>query len=90
MKKERLLGIDFLRSFAVLVIFLFHAKLNLDIDFGVFNKLISNGAVCMELFFLISGVVIYYQHYKNELLNYKNIISFYKKSCVQYILHIYL
>ncbi len=79
MKKEKLLGIDFLRAFAVIMIFLFHSKLNLDFNFGIFNKAISNGAVCMEAFFLVSGLVIYYQHCNDELLNYKNIISFYKK-----------
>ena len=79
MQKAKLIGIDFFRAFAVIMIFLFHSKLHLNINFGILNKVISNGAVWMEAFFLVSGLVIYYQHHKDELLNYKNTITFYKK-----------
>lgn len=80
MQKAKLIGIDFFRAFAVIMIFLFHSKLHLNINFGILNKVISNGAVWMEAFFLVSGLVIYYQHHKDELLNYKNTITFYKKN----------
>lgn len=90
MKKEKLLVIDFLRAFAVIMVFLFHSKLYLDFNFGILHKIISNGAACMELFFLISGLVIYYQHCNDELLNYEKTISFYKKRLPQFTQLIYL
>lgn len=85
MQNIRLVGIDFLRAFAVVMIFLFHSKLNLDLIFGFFQKTISNGAACMEVFFLVSGLVVYYQYHTDIVLNYKNTIKFYKKSFPQSI-----
>ena len=62
----RILELDYLRGIAVLLVFFFH------------SKVINFGYIGVDLFFLISGIVISKSLSDNDL-SFKNIILFYFK-----------
>jgi peptidoglycan/LPS O-acetylase OafA/YrhL len=55
-------GWDLFRIFMVIVVFAFHANMHLGSSFGVFNKFVTAGSLCMSGFFMLSGAVLYYRY----------------------------
>ncbi|MBD5095953.1 MAG: acyltransferase [Lachnospiraceae bacterium] len=82
-KKERLHGADFVRGYAMLMIVLFHAFVQLlSFNMGKYPfTFFANGDFGLKgvtLFFACSGAVLYYNHASIKL-NTKEIGAFYKK-----------
>lgn len=78
MKKEKLYGIEAFRVLSILIIFLFHCNIHIGCTFGILTPFISQGAIFMDAFFLISGFVIHYNYF-DRLKNIDEVFAFYKK-----------
>ena len=55
----RMAGLDIFRVMAVLVVLMFHTKINHGCDFGFADGFVRMGAVFMTGFFMLSGFVLY-------------------------------
>lgn len=77
--QNRIIGLDILRIYAVISIFLFHSNLHLKTTFGILTGYISNGAVAMILFFMLSGFVLHIKYETVQWINKKELFDFYKK-----------
>lgn len=55
---SRLISIDLLKIGAVVTVFFFHCNMHLGIHFGILTNFISQGAIMMDLFFMLSGFAI--------------------------------
>jgi peptidoglycan/LPS O-acetylase OafA/YrhL len=75
----RLVGIDFLRVGSAIMIFLFHTSIHLACNYGIFQPFISNGAVFMVAFFMLSGFSLYYVNRTKDFTNRSQLIDFYFK-----------
>ena len=66
--KDRLLGIELIRGIAAIWVLLFHYReltpSNI-IDFGLLNEFVSSGGKGVELFFVLSGFIMFYK-YRNK------------------------
>lgn len=86
MKKQRLFGLDVLRTFLVIMIFLFHSHIHMGVEFDVFTDIINNGSAFMVLFFMLSGFVLYCkgetENGKQPNLSYNDIKEFYFKRTI--------
>lgn len=71
---KRIVGLDYLRIYTVFVVFLFHAWMHLGCTFGKLTTFVSEGAVLMTLFFMLSGYVLglKYKHLPMDKLSLKN------------------
>lgn len=79
-KKERLIVLDILRIFLVLIVFLFHSNIHLDCEYSFLTPFISMGAIAMTGFFLLSGFSLFYINNENSDFNDSlSIKSFYRK-----------
>lgn len=78
---QRIIGLDYLRVYIVLVIFLFHSWMNLGCTFGPFSSFISVGAIYMSMFFMLSGYVLFLK-YKDLSVNVGSLKSFYLKRLI--------
>ncbi len=67
------------------MIFLFHSYLHLGCDYGIFNYIISNGALCMTTFFMLSGFVLSLTNQANDLLSINELKKFYIKRFINVI-----
>ena len=57
-QKQRLYSIDLLKNFSVVLIFFFHCNMHLGVHFSALTPFISQGAIVMDLFFMLSGVCV--------------------------------
>lgn len=64
---KRIVGLDYLRVYTVLVVFLFHSWMHLGCSFGKLTSFVSEGAVLMTLFFMLSGYVLGLKYNKISL-----------------------
>lgn len=81
MRKQRFISLDLLKVSAALIIFLFHCNMHLGIRFGILTPFISQGAIVMDLFFMLSGFSLQYS--VDEDFNKRDkIIHFYIKRIV--------
>lgn len=64
---KRIVGLDYLRIYTVFVVFLFHAWMHLGCTFGKLTTFVSEGAVLMTLFFMLSGYVLGLKYNKMSL-----------------------
>lgn len=76
-KYKRLYGIDLLRVIAMLFIFLFHTYIHLGCNYGIMNVIISQGAIFMVAFFMISGFSLYYTYCDSNSTDIKKLTNFY-------------
>lgn len=62
---KRIVGLDYLRIIMVFMVFLFHSWMHLDFQLGKLTSFISEGAVYMTMFFMLSGYVLglKYKHF---------------------------
>ncbi|MCG3863212.1 MULTISPECIES: acyltransferase [unclassified Photobacterium] len=71
MVKKELKGLTALRCYSAFYVVIFHLNRRVPIDFGHYiNKFISNGAVGMSFFFILSGFVMAYNYNSDNLKNY--------------------
>ncbi len=54
--KKRNIGLDLLRIFLALLIFMFHSNMHFECDYGIFTHFVKMGAIAMTGFFMLSGV----------------------------------
>lgn len=60
MKQERrYISIDILKTVAAVLTLLFHCNIHLGIEFWGFTRFISQCAIVMDLFFIISGYALF-------------------------------
>ncbi len=79
MDENRLLGLDYLRGISALLIMLYHYLMfsNLLGEQGsIWHKF---GVYGVSLFYILSGLTLYYVYCGRRQLNFSNIIDFYKK-----------
>ena len=71
-KSEKILELESIRGLAAILIFFFHIpKWNPLLNIGIIN----NGDLVVELFFVLSGFVIY-RTYRNKIFNVKDFLRF--------------
>lgn len=58
--QKKLNSIQSLRGLAALLVVMFHFRTDLSTDFPVANWLFAQGAIGVDLFFMISGFIVYY------------------------------
>lgn len=76
---EKLFGLDLIRIAATIFVFLFHSIDYLQIDYGIFTPFISEGAIFMIAFFMLSGFVLFFNYHKKDFSDLKSISVFYFK-----------
>lgn len=77
--KEKIYTLDFLRVMVVFLVFLFHSNMHIGVYYGFLTPFISQGAIAMVAFFMLSGFTLYYNYYDRDLLIYENLKKFYIK-----------
>ena len=83
-KISRLYSIDVFRIICAIVVFLFHTRIHIGVDFGIFNNFISTGHIFMIAFFMLSGFSLLYVDSQRENLSssgdrYKGVGKFLKR-----------
>lgn len=94
-KVKRLYSIDVFRIVCALMVFLFHSRIHINVNYGIFNNFVGTGHIFMVAFFMLSGFSLFYvdsQRGKfNENSEYKNAGKFLKKRILNlYPLYIFL
>lgn len=79
----RQIGLDYVRVILMLLIFNFHASMHGGVDYGWIDNFVSQGAVAMEGFFLLSGFCLARQYSQNVIDTGKEIWSFYYKRALR-------
>lgn len=74
-------SLDILKTVAAVLTLFFHCNMHLGIHFGFFTPFISQGAIAMDLFFMLSGYALFVGYYAKEL-DAKSILTFYKRRLV--------
>lgn len=77
--QSRLYAIDFLKLASAAIIFLFHCNMHLGIQFKSLTPFISQGAVVMDLFFMLSGFALYCGYRDMPLSDRAALATFYRK-----------
>lgn len=85
---KRIIGLDYLRVYTVFMVFLFHSWMHLGCSFGKLTSFVSEGAVYMTLFFMMSGYVLGLK-YKELPMDGTALLTFYKKRLVS-VLPLYI
>ena len=84
--KQRFIILDSLRGLAALLVFMYHMP---NLTFITSNKFITSSGIFVDLFFILSGFVIYH-NYKNNLKTFTEAKSFLTKRIKRlYPLHFY-
>ena len=77
---ERLTSIDILKIFAAGVTFLFHCNIHLGVQFLFLTPFISQGAIVMDLFFMLSGWTLSVVYEKQSLFaGEHSLLRFYER-----------
>ena len=71
--------LDVVRVFAAVSVFFFHAYHNMQVDYGALNGYVSQGNICMTLFFLLSGFLLAYTGRNRSYDSPEEVRSFLKK-----------
>lgn len=78
-RKQRLYGLDILRIVAALMVCAFHTQCHLNADYGLLTAFVSQGAMFMTLFFMLSGYSLFLGYAKLPFATDDNFIVFFKK-----------
>lgn len=78
-QKKRLYSIDLLKIFSFALIFFFHCNMHLGVHFLALTPFISQGAIVMDLFFMLSGFVCCYTYRPKEQMDFGSVADFYMK-----------
>lgn len=82
MKQERYcISIDILKTVAAVLTLLFHCNIHLGIEFWGFTRFISQCAIVMDLFFIISGYALFIG-YHTKIWNAESLSTFYKRRLI--------
>ena len=79
---SRMVGLDIFRVMAVLVVLMFHTKINHGCDFGVADGFIRMGAIFMTGFFMLSGFVLFANYSGKNVMEKGNLKQFYLKRLI--------
>lgn len=79
MGKQRLYGLDILRIVAALMVCAFHTQIHLGADYGPFTTFVSQGAIFMTLFFMLSGYSLFTGYADKPFGDKNNFVAFFKK-----------
>lgn len=90
MQKKRMVGLDFFRVIAAIIVFMFHTYKMFQCDYGMLNKIISMGAIFMTAFFMLSGFCLYSAHSHINLCIASNIKVFLIKRFINILPLFYL
>lgn len=74
---KRLTSIDILKTAAAVITFLFHCNLHLGVNFSQLTPFISQGAIVMDLFFILSGFTLYQVYGNRQLVVPNELRAFY-------------
>lgn len=82
---EQIYSLDLLRIIAAVVVFVFHLsiRINIKTSLSIIDNFISNGAVVMVIFFMLSGFLLYISNQNNDLNDNTNLSVFYKKRIIR-------
>lgn len=80
---DRQIGLDFVRVLLMILIFNFHASIHGGVDYGWLDNFVSQGAVAMEGFFILSGFCLARQYSSNMIDTGKELWSFYYKRAIR-------
>lgn len=75
---KKLYGLDLIRMLAVIFVFFFHAHIHIGCTFWKLTDFISQGAIFMDLFFLLSGFISCYNYF-DKMKNSREVLIFFKK-----------
>ena len=88
--KDRVYTLDLFRILSVLCIFLFHSNMHLGCNYKVLTSFISQSAIFMVAFFMLSGFSLYYNYYNCNLNIPDKLKIFYIKRIIKiYPLYIF-
>lgn len=79
---SRMAGLDIFRVMAVLVVLMFHTKINHGCDFGVVDGFARMGAIFMTGFFMMSGYVLFANYSGKKIIELPNLREFYLKRII--------
>lgn len=79
---SRIAGLDVFRVLAVLVVLMFHTKINHGCDFGVVDSFARMGAIFMTGFFMMSGYVLFANYSSKKIIELPNLREFYLKRII--------
>lgn len=89
--KERIYSIDLFRILMVVFILLFHSNIHLNCQYGILTTFISQSAIFMVAFFMLSGFALYYTYYDRETDSISDTITFYIKRLIKiYPLYLFI
>ena len=80
--QKRLYSIDGLKICSALLVFAFHSHMHLGVQYGALTTFISQGAIVMDLFFLLSGFPLYYAYAGRPLTTGRELRTFYRKRLI--------
>lgn len=80
--KEKIYTLDFIRIISALCIYLFHSHIHLGCTYSIFTPFISEGAIFMVAFFILSGFSLYYNYFDRDTNEIKNVKKFYVKRLI--------
>jgi len=80
-KQKKLSSIQSMRALAAMLVVMFHFRTDLSSDIPMANWLFSQGAIGVDLFFMISGFVVYYVTAKENSGIKSSAIFFIKRIC---------
>lgn len=78
----RFAGLDILRVFLALLIYMFHAHTSFECDFFIFNDFVDVGAIAMTGFFILSGYCLHISSSHKDLSKLAEIKTFYLKRLI--------
>ncbi len=82
MVKKRIVGLDLMRVFLALLVFMFHSRMHFECDYFILNGFVDMGAVAMTGFFMLSGYALYITYSDKELVKMRELKPFYIKRAI--------
>lgn len=83
--KQRLYGLDILRIIAAVMVCAFHTNGHLNANYGWLTAFVSQGAIFMTLFFMLSGYSLYIGYSGKSFVEKNNLILFLKKRFISVV-----
>lgn len=69
MNSQKIYSLDIIKLLSALFIFCFHSNMHTGANYSVFTRFISNGAIFMVAFFMLSGFTLTYTYIRREREN---------------------
>lgn len=78
----RIYGLDLLRIFLALLVFMFHSQMHYGCNYSFLNDFVKVGAIAMTGFMMLSGFVLYMSYSRRNFSNINEIRTFYLKRLI--------